>query len=232
MLRYYKHVDRFIGTLTRARERRALRAWGIAPDELTQRLITAKQAIAPLISDYGTEVSTPDMAVSLPSAAFLAALCKVTRPMRVLDTGSGFSSYVLRRFAGHNGQRAEVWSVDDDEQWLAKTREYLAAQSMADERLLMWDQLAATDERDFDLIFHDLGQAHGIRLEVLPDVCARLSPRGLLLLDDFHKLRYRRGACRVLERLNFDVVPLRHHTIDPLGRYAALARPRNGKSLR
>ncbi len=232
MLRYYKHVDRFIGTLTRSRECRALRAWGIAPDELTERLVAAKQAIAPMITDYGTTVSTPDMAVSLPSAAFLAALCDVTRPMRVLDTGSGFSSYVLRRFAGRNGQRAEVWSVDDDEQWLAKTREYLTSLSMGDQRLLMWDQLAATDERDFDLIFHDLGQARGIRLEVLPDVCARLSPRGLLLLDDFHKLRYRRGASRVLKRLNFDVVLLRHHTIDPLGRYAALARRRNGKSLR
>ncbi|MHC4107934.1 MAG: class I SAM-dependent methyltransferase [Planctomycetota bacterium] len=232
MLRYYKHVDRFLGTLTRSPERKALRAWGIAPDELTERQTAAKQAIEPMIVEYGTAVSTPDMAVSLPSAAFLAALCRLTQPMRVLDAGSGFSSYVLRRFASQNGRRAEVWSVDDDEQWLKKTREYLAQQAVGDERLLMWDQLAASDERDFDLIFHDLGQARGIRLEVLPDICARISPRGLLLLDDFHKLRYRRGACRVLKRLHFEVVPLRYHTIDPLGRYAALARPRNGKPPR
>ena len=50
MFRYYKHVDRFIGALTRARERETLRAWGIEPDELTERLVAAKQAIAPLIS--------------------------------------------------------------------------------------------------------------------------------------------------------------------------------------
>ncbi len=229
MLRYYKYVDRFIGTLTRARERRALRDWGIAPDDLAEQLDAAKQAIAPMITDYGTTVSTPDMAVSLPSAAFLAALCNVTRPMRVLDTGSGFSSYVLRRFASHNGQRAEVWSVDDDKQWLAKTREYLAAQSMGDERLLVWERFAATDHREFDLIFHDLGQTPEIRLDALPDVCSRISSRGLMLLDDFHKHRYRARAGRILDHAGFKVVPMRHHTIDEMGRYAALARPRNGK---
>jgi hypothetical protein len=46
----------------------------------------------------------------------------------------------------------------------------------------------------------------------------------LLLLDDFHKHWYRIPARRILARAGLTALPLRHHTLDHYGRYAALAR--------
>ena len=221
MLRYLKHVDGVLRTLLRSREMNTLRRWGISPGDLARRISTVRLTIAPALEAYGREVSTPDMAISLESATLLAALCELRRPRRVLDAGSGFSSYVLRRFS--SGDR-EIWSIDDNEQWLAMTRTYLKQQGVDDDRLLPWDAFVESDEREFDLIFHDLGAIRTVRSDTLPEVCARLGPDGLILLDDFHKHRYRAHARRILARHGFDVVPLRHHTLDGFGRYAALAR--------
>lgn len=226
MLRYLRHIDTILRTLLRRREMDTLRRWGIPPAGLARHIEAIGPAIEPILDEYGRGVSSPDMAVSLHSAVLLAALCELRHPRRVLDAGSGFSSYVLRRFAAGNGDgdAAEVWSVDDNEQWLDATRGYLRDKGLDNERLLPWDQFTRTDEREFDLIFHDLGQTRAVRADTLPEVCARLGPGGLILLDDFHKHSYRARAHEILARDGFEVVPLRHHTLDRFGRYAALAR--------
>ncbi len=221
MLRYLKDVDGVLRTLLRSRELDALRRWGISPADLARRISTVRPILGPALEAYGRDVSTPDMAVSLHSATLLAALCELRRPRRVLDAGSGFSSYVLRRFSCDD---REIWSVDDNEQWLDTTRTYLERQGIDNDRLLPWDTFAESDEREFDLIFHDLGAIRDVRTNTLPDICSRLAPGGLILLDDFHKHRYRYRARRILTRDGFEVIPLRHHTLDGFGRYAALAR--------
>src|SRR5690348_5146340 len=45
---------------------------------------------------YVREVSSPEYTISLGLAAFLLALCRSRRPGRILDLGSGFSSYLFR----------------------------------------------------------------------------------------------------------------------------------------
>jgi hypothetical protein len=51
---------------------------------------------------------------------------------RLLDLGSGFSSYVLRAYAaGVPG--AVGWSVDDDPAWLEKTRAFLVSEGLSTE---------------------------------------------------------------------------------------------------
>lgn len=223
MLRYVKHVDRLLGRILRHKEIETLRRWGLSPPELSAGISAVRESIAPELEAYNREISSAEMAVSLQSASLLAALCKLTRPARVLDSGSGFSSWVLRRFT-QQPDPVEIWSVDDDERWLEATRAYLNEHKMHDQRLLTWNEFAATDERDFDLIFHDLGQAREIRVAVLTEVCERLSLHGLLLLDDFHKRGFRVPARRILRGAGFDVVCLRSLTLDGFGRYAALAR--------
>ncbi len=172
MLRYLKYVDGVLRTLLRSREMDTLRRWGISPGDLAQRISTVRPIIAGALEAYGRDVSTPDMAVSLQSATLLAALCELRRPRRVLDAGSGFSSYVLRRFSW--GDR-EVWSVDDNEQWLDMTRTYLQQQGIDNDRLLPWDTFTESDEREFDLIFHDLGAIRDVRADTLPEICAAVS---------------------------------------------------------
>lgn len=219
-----KHIDRFLGMVTRGSERETLRRWHIDPEALGARVAAAAAVLGPELEAYGRAISSPDMAVSLESASLLSALCVLTEPRRILDAGSGFSSYVLRRYATDHSANVVVWSVDDDDRWLEKTRGYLREQGLGESRLMSWAWFADTDERDFDLVFHDLGHARKIRLDVLPDVCRRLAPEGLIVLDDFHKRGFGHPARQVLEMSGLSVVPLRSHTLDRLGRYAALAR--------
>ncbi len=222
MQRYVRHVDRFIAVLSHGWEIECLRRFDLAPAALSALVEEAGRELAPLLDEYGRQVSPPDMAISLRSASLLAALCRLMRPRRILDTGSGFSSYVVRRYAPA-GPPAGIWSVDDDERWLEQTRSFLKRHGVPDANLVSWDRFAGSGERDFDLIFHDLGRAESIRVQVLPDVCRRLARRGMILLDDFHKPRYRAAARRILAAAGLAHVPLRHHTIDGFGRFAALA---------
>jgi predicted O-methyltransferase YrrM len=223
MLRYARHVDRLLARLFREWEAASIRRLDLPQPQLRREIASAEGELLPFLADYCREVSTPEMAVSLRSAALLAALCRLSHPRRILDTGSGFSSFVLRRVAPAS-EPPQVWSVDDDARWLARTAAFLRRHGLPEGRLLAWEDFVTSGERDFDLIFHDLGRAERIRLDVLPDVCRRLARRGLLLLDDFHKRAYRGAARRILSAAGLAPVPLRHHTLDGFGRFAALAR--------
>ena len=60
--------------------------------------------------DYTRNVSHQFWAISLRLATAMLVLCDISKPARLLDTGSGFSSYALRLWAARNG--SEVTSVD------------------------------------------------------------------------------------------------------------------------
>jgi hypothetical protein len=70
--------------------------------------------------DYTCKVSDQIFAISLRLATTMLALCDVAKPARLLDTGSGFSSYALRLWATRNG--GEVTSLDHDPDWLVRTK--------------------------------------------------------------------------------------------------------------
>ena len=78
--------------------------------------------------DYTRNVSHQFWAISLRLATTMLVLCDISKPARLLDTGSGFSSYALRLWAARNG--SEVTSVEYDPGWLRRTREYLEASSL------------------------------------------------------------------------------------------------------
>jgi len=175
---------------------------------------------------YRQNVSSREMTASLQTCAMVWTLCDQLKFTRTLDTGSGFSSWVLREAARSAGLDSEVWSVDDDQSWLTKTIEFCRHQGLVDDgRMMMWEKFVADGVGEFDLILHDLGNRY-TRLDTLPIVLDRLSLRGIVILDDFHKNNYRRKAVPLLESRGYDVVPLMNHTLDTLGRYAALARRR------
>jgi predicted O-methyltransferase YrrM len=223
MIEPMKHIDRFLCTMTRKREEEALRRRRIDPAALATRTAAAAKTLRDDFEAYRREVDATEPALSFANAAFLAALCELTQPERILETGAGFNSYVLRRYARGRRPYAVVWSVDNDERRLEKTRAWLMAQGVGEARLMSWRWFSNTDECDFDVVFHDLGQPHRIRLDVLPDVCSRLSSNGLLLLDDFHQRGFGHPARQMLGMTGFEVVPLRSLTLDDQGRFAALA---------
>jgi predicted O-methyltransferase YrrM len=176
---------------------------------------------------YTSEVSTDAMAISLELAALLLTLCSYRQPDRVLDLGSGFSSVVLRKYA-QEAPGSLVVTIDDDAEWLHKTRQYLEREGLPFGHLYSWDEFYRRGRfpMGFDVVLHDLGSMD-TRLAVIPKVADLVATGGLLILDDFHKRRYRRQATSLLKARGFKVYSVRRYSLDYLHRFAALAVPRS-----
>jgi predicted O-methyltransferase YrrM len=171
--------------------------------------------------DYTRNVSDPLMAISLVLASAMLVLCDLSRPARLLDTGSGFSSYALRVWGTRNG--SEVTSVDHDPDWLRRTKEYLAASSLPVSNLLTWESFAKEVHDPFDFILHDIGPG-GARPARLAPVLDHAGTSSLVVLDDMQQHGYERYARKVLSDRGFEIYSLRRwHTLDVSGRFAWLA---------
>ncbi len=82
----------------------------------------AKQKIEPYYNQYISTISSQEWAISFELSTFLMILCDVLKPKRILDCGSGFSSFVFRYYMSNVTPEPEVWSVDTSPEWLEKTR--------------------------------------------------------------------------------------------------------------
>lgn len=162
---------------------------------------------------YVDEVSIASMAASEEISHFLASVCESLEPTSVLDLGSGFSSFVLRHYD------CEVWSVDDDEAWLDKTKVFLAEYGLPTQNLLLLGDLDWSQQHD--VVFHDIGSI-ALRKKLLLQAFAATRPGGLLILDDIHKID-------LLQLVNkeFDVprFSLRKWTEDEYGRFGMAILP-------
>lgn len=208
-------------TLRDLRDGRHLRA---GFPRLAETLEVAPRFAAALRSDYDeyvSAVSTSSMAISLELAGVLAALCSVLKPRRVVDFGSGFSSYVLRAYGSRANSPVGVWSVDDDPVWLARTSEYLASKGVRTDGLLSWNEFVTTGEDAFDLVLHDLA-SDPIRSETLPVVLGLVRAGGLAVLDDIQKPEYRATAYAASSMLGWPSFSVSRATKDSFGRYAML----------
>jgi predicted O-methyltransferase YrrM len=203
--------------------------------ELFEELRNYRSLLAAGIPDmkhaYGKYVaafSTPEMAVSLETSLFVYVLAKATRARRILDLGSGFSSYVLRLYSVDAGSDIVVYSVDDDKGWLARTREFLSLSRLREDLLLDWQAFQQVTGVRFDLIFHDLGNMT-LRAQSLPFVISLLDPRGVLVLDDMHKtgtgleVGYPRLARRTVRQAGLSILSARQYTLDRYKRYCEIA---------
>ncbi len=174
--------------------------------------------LAPAYADYIARISPDPIAVALPLATFLGVLCDQLRPQRILDLGSGFSSYVFRACAAPN-----VWSIDQSRAWLDKTRAFLLGHGADSPHLTTWDEFTATTPAPFDLILQDFATLD-TRLRMLDRVVDLCRPGGLIVIDDMHVPGYRRATLRALERRRLDFFSLRLFTKKRL-RYAYLVAP-------
>jgi len=173
---------------------------------------------------YTTSVSDTLNAVSLRQVALLAFLIRARPVSRVLDTGSGFSSFVLGREAKRKENVTHL-AVEDNEFWRGRTKEFFRENGLPPENVISWKAFQADASFcDFDLVFHDLGNMT-TRILSLSQIESRLSPSGWLILDDMHKPTYCPHALRMLgERwIAQSVVDL---TLDEVGRFAYICRQR------
>ncbi len=180
-----------------------------------------REALRPYYEKYISEMSTPWMAIGFDTAVFLTVLCQIFRPQRILDLGSGFSSFVFRIYAVKASPAPSVVSVDDEPTWLDTTRRFLVTNHLTSENLVDWQTFRSTKHTPFDFILHDLGRMP-LRRSALRTVLALVRVGGFVVLDDIHKDEYRVYAKRVLAELNLHSYSLRAFTKDRYGRYTLL----------
>ena len=185
------------------------------PELVPETLSPCRAELAAAYRSYVGEVSTPEYAVSLDLAAFLLALCRSRRPRRLLDLGSGFSSYVFRRHQASARPRPEVWSADDDPGWLAATRRHLERRGVGTVRFVAVEELPRGSADRFDLVLHDLNSIESReRVRALPLALGLLAPGGVLVVDDLDGYPYRRRVRTAVRTAGLRLVSLRSAILD------------------
>lgn len=168
-----------------------------------------------LHAEYSGRVS--DMCLSLEATKYVIKLGEELKPTRILDTGSGWSSFFLKRCFPN----AYVVSVDDSAKWLKTTEEYLRKNNIAVDELLTWESFSSqtwSGDRGFDLVVHDLGNRN-TRAATLQFVLRTVRVGGAAYLDDVHKEDMRTKFVKTLNEMNLKYIDVKGETLDALGRY-------------
>lgn len=183
----------------------------------------ASAFLEPFHREYNRDVSFGGAAASLELSALIYACCTVISAKRVLDLGSGFTSFVLRQYQARSGFSVETWSVDDSAEWLAATGRYLESKGLSQNNLLLWDEFAATFDSiaPLDLVVLDVRPIKR-RIEWLPRLLEGLDPRGILIADDMHKPHMRRPILESARKLGAPCIDCSTLTRDSYGRFSAV----------
>jgi len=188
-----------------------------------QRLASAiEPEVKPYYDLYTSRFNSPWMAASLELSVFTLVLCRLLRPARLLDLGSGFSSVVLRLYQREASHSPEVWSVDTSAAWLGMTRKVLEWLELPTDRLATWREFAANGHAAFDFILHDLGSIL-TRCNTLRRVVSLAAPGAVLVIDDANYRKVWRHARRLLARQGIPHHDVGAATRDRYGRFALLA---------
>lgn len=166
-----------------------------------------------------------DMAASVELCRFLVQMCAAFRPGRIADLGSGITSWTLRTWRDAECPDCEVVSVDDNPDWLARSREFSAAAGTREDDFFTWDQFLdgpAAGTR-FDLVVYDFGSVRD-RAALMQRAFDLVAPGGAIVCDDIQKARIWRAARSAARNSRFSGLSLREQTLDPTGRFAWLAR--------
>lgn len=182
-----------------------------------------KNKILPAYEEYILKVSDEIMAISLELSVFCILMCDMIRPKKILDLGSGFSSYVFRSLPSVLSKyyKPTVWSVDDSIEWVNKTSTFLAQHGIPSDNLMTWDAFVQQNLGDFDFILYDLG-GFEFRKEKVRQIIKLCDENGMIIFDDMHSAEYGRYLNKILKENNCTCFDLRYYTKDKFGRYSQL----------
>jgi hypothetical protein len=164
---------------------------------------------------YVADVTLRGFVASLETSAFLWHLCRARDVSSILDLGSGFTSYVFRRYQAEASHPVEVLSVDHDREWLARTQGFLAAEGMSCDGLTVLEDLPPDGE--YSMIYNDIQGA--LRVDAMRQTAGRT---GLIVYDDANRWRDRRALRSIAHTYGFEFGDIRPWTRDFLGRWSLL----------
>lgn len=189
------------------------------PKLKASRLAELRDMLRPTHQLYTTTVSTPGMAMSLETGAVLFHIAELTDAKRLVDFGSGLSSYVFRHYAEFRPD-VTVISVDDSADWLTRTGTFLQQCGLDRGELVEWSSFDPTGI-DADLVFHDLAMG-ALREEAMPIAAASLAQTGIIVFDDMQHEGHRAAAEQVCAAAGLKMRDLKQ-TYDGIGRWARAA---------
>lgn len=168
--------------------------------------------------DYFANIS--ESVVSIHYCICLLCLCERYEPKSVIDLGSGFTSYALRRYREAYDKDLEIHTVDSDPYWLSNSCSYCQEKSLSDEYFYLWKEFKDEKIRA-DLVSIDIDSS-GARKGYFRE--AFEMARKHALLDDMHKARINKPVHVSLKAMNrgYEYINLKHLTHDKWGRFAVL----------
>lgn len=134
--------------------------------------------------DYVINVSSKSMAASLSCCSYFLQLIETLKPKSVIDFGSGFSSFAIRRYKKITGENIKTYSVDSDKEWLLKSKLFCEENRIPSDNFYTWEEVP---RETFDLIFFDIDMTKkrlGYFKPLFKDFC---HDRTVILFDDMHK---------------------------------------------
>ena len=183
-----------------------------------------KRKLLPTYEEYITKVSNEIMAISLELSVFCILICDIIRPKKIVDFGSGYSSYVFRSLISIIGGNYQptIWSVDDSADWIDKTKTFLDSCNISSDNVIIWDEFINQNLGSFDLILYDLG-GFEFRKANLKQIIKFCNKNGMIIFDDMHSAEYGRYLNKILKKSNCTCYDIRYYTLDKINRYSKLA---------
>jgi len=168
--------------------------------------------------DYVTNVSPAGMAYSKEACLYTLQYCLENKPLKIVDLGSGISSYILRLYKKYSSDNVITYSVDDDEAWLAKAKQFAAKYELDCDNFIYDINNIKDGFEEFDLVIHDYGRMP-IRTETIIDAYALLKVGGTIIYDDCHKGYYYKLVKQKMQELSQEIIEL-EETRDEGGRFS------------
>lgn len=132
---------------------------------------------------YVSTVSVAEAAISWELSTWLWRFVLEHRPVRILDTGSGWSSALFRFYQKYH-PTAHVTSVDDNPHWQAATVKFLEECGLRTDDVLLWNSFCPPVQH-YDLALHDLGSM-SLRVASFDTILSSIRRGGFLIVDDMH----------------------------------------------
>lgn len=161
-------------------------------------------------------------AIDVPSAAWLCHACEIVSAKRILELGSGFSSWALRTWQIDHPE-VEIWTVDDELPWLEKTQRELESLGVRTDHCIPFAtlcELTTITNIEFDVVFVDLDNME-TRVRHAADFVRWTRPNGLMILDDWHTMPYREHMTSALAMHGITIAEI-PESIDRHGRFLAM----------
>lgn len=171
-------------------------------------------------------ISTDGMAISLETATFMYYLCDTYKFKTLMDRGSGFSSFVLRLYADEQDFDVKVYSIDDNKEWLNKTKEFLKLVDLDCKNIYLWSWFYGRykNKLKFDFILEDAKKQ--LRMDTPNELTSFINEKnGMILWDD--ALVHNGILTNQCERLKMNKYDTIKYTMDKYNRYATLTTKRN-----